>query len=90
MSLRVYESRTHDVPSEPEFARMTKVLNVKPKIANLERFSQNSVYLLKDHPLSDQAEITTESRHPIPSFDQGSNNRSSRQSSALTYEYKNH
>ena len=72
-----------------------KVLNKLLKDNNLEfhdLFSCGTyVYLWKDHPLADQAEITMEElkEYPCLSFDQGSNNSFFLAEEVLsTYEYK--
>ena len=72
-----------------------KVLNKLLKDHNLEfhdLFSCGTyVYLWKDHPLADQAEITMEElkEYPCLSFDQGSNNSFFLAEEVLsTYEYK--
>ena len=72
-----------------------KVLNKLMKDNNLEfhdLFSCGTyVYLWKDHPLADQAEITMEElkEYPCLSFDQGSNNSFFLAEEVLsTYEYK--
>ena len=87
----VYETRTYDVLMDVKNFKSelgilyrndfnAKVLNKLLKDNNLEfhdLFSCGTyVYLWKDHPLADQAEITMEElkEYPCLSFDQGSNN----------------
>ena len=102
----VYETRTYDVLMDVKNFKSelgilyrndfnAKVLNKLLKDNNLEfhdLFSCGTyVYLWKDHPLADQAEITMEElkEYPCLSFDQGSNNSFFLAEEVLsTYEYK--
>ena len=102
----VYETRTYDVLMDVKNFKSelgilyrndfnAKVLNKLQKDNNLEfhdLFSCGTyVYLWKDHPLADQAEITMEElkEYPCLSFDQGSNNSFFLAEEVLsTYEYK--
>ena len=84
-----------NIAEEIVFFIDAKVLNKLLKDNNLEfhdLFSCGTyVYLWKDHPLADQAEITMEElkEYPCLSFDQGSNNSFFLAEEVLsTYEYK--